>query len=64
MMPHPERVIRAVQNAWHPDDWGEEGPLSRASPRLHHNQQASTRNDIDSMREKKNTLFIGYLIRN
>ena len=29
MMPHPERVIRAVQNAWHPDDWGEEGPWLR-----------------------------------
>ena len=23
MMPHPERVFRAVQNSWHPDDWGE-----------------------------------------
>ena len=27
MMPHPERVIRTVQNSWHPDDWGEEAPL-------------------------------------
>jgi phosphoribosylformylglycinamidine synthase len=26
MMPHPERVIRAVQYSWHPDDWGEDGP--------------------------------------
>lgn len=26
MMPHPERVIRTVQNSWHPDDWGEEAP--------------------------------------
>ena len=23
MMPHPERVIRAVNNSWHPDDWTE-----------------------------------------
>ena len=29
MMPHPERVIRAVQNSWHPDDWGEEAPWLR-----------------------------------
>ncbi len=29
MMPHPERVVRAVQNSWHPDDWGEEGPWLR-----------------------------------
>ncbi len=29
MMPHPERVFRAVQNSWHPDDWGEEGPWLR-----------------------------------
>jgi phosphoribosylformylglycinamidine synthase len=25
MMPHPERVIRAVQNSWHPSDWQENG---------------------------------------
>ncbi|MFA7552978.1 MAG: phosphoribosylformylglycinamidine synthase [Spongiibacteraceae bacterium] len=25
MMPHPERVFRAVQNSWHPDDWHEDG---------------------------------------
>ncbi len=25
MMPHPERVFRAVQNSWHPDDWQEDG---------------------------------------
>ncbi|WJW76207.1 phosphoribosylformylglycinamidine synthase [Thiohalobacter sp. IOR34] len=29
MMPHPERVFRAVQHAWHPDDWGEDGPWMR-----------------------------------
>ncbi|MDJ0805474.1 MAG: phosphoribosylformylglycinamidine synthase [Gammaproteobacteria bacterium] len=29
MMPHPERVIRAVQNSWHPHDWEEEGPWLR-----------------------------------
>ena len=25
MMPHPERVFRAVQNSWHPADWQENG---------------------------------------
>lgn len=25
MMPHPERVFRAVQNSWHPSDWQENG---------------------------------------
>jgi phosphoribosylformylglycinamidine synthase len=29
MMPHPERVIRTVQNSWHPDGWGEDGPWLR-----------------------------------
>jgi len=29
MMPHPERVIRAVQNSWHPDEWDEDGPWMR-----------------------------------
>ncbi len=29
MMPHPERVIRSVQNSWHPDDWGEDAPWLR-----------------------------------
>ncbi|WP_296802603.1 phosphoribosylformylglycinamidine synthase [Thiolapillus sp.] len=29
MMPHPERVIRTVQNSWHPDDWGEDSPWMR-----------------------------------
>jgi phosphoribosylformylglycinamidine synthase len=29
MMPHPERVYRTVQNSWHPDEWGEEGPWMR-----------------------------------
>ncbi len=29
MMPHPERVFRAVQNSWHPDDWEQDGPWMR-----------------------------------
>ncbi len=29
MMPHPERVFRAVQHSWHPAEWGEEGPWLR-----------------------------------
>jgi phosphoribosylformylglycinamidine synthase len=29
VMPHPERVFRSVQNSWHPDDWGEDGPWMR-----------------------------------
>jgi phosphoribosylformylglycinamidine synthase len=29
MMPHPERVARTMQNSWHPDDWGDEGPWMR-----------------------------------
>ncbi len=29
MMPHPERVIRAVQNSWRPDDWEEDSPWMR-----------------------------------
>jgi len=29
MMPHPERCFRAVQNSWHPADWGEYGPWMR-----------------------------------
>jgi phosphoribosylformylglycinamidine synthase len=29
MMPHPERVFRSVQNPWHPDSWGEDGPWLR-----------------------------------
>jgi phosphoribosylformylglycinamidine synthase len=29
MMPHPERVIRSVQNSWHPPEWGEDGPWIR-----------------------------------
>jgi len=29
LMPHPERVFRAVQHSWHPDNWGEEGPWLR-----------------------------------
>ncbi|MDO8684740.1 MAG: phosphoribosylformylglycinamidine synthase subunit PurQ, partial [Armatimonadota bacterium] len=29
MMPHPERVFRAVANSWRPDEWGEDGPWMR-----------------------------------
>ncbi len=29
MMPHPERVFRTVQNSWHPQEWGEDGPWLR-----------------------------------
>jgi phosphoribosylformylglycinamidine synthase len=29
MMPHPERVIRAVTNSWRPDGWGEDAPWMR-----------------------------------
>ncbi len=29
MMPHPERVFRAVQHSWHPEEWGEDGPWMR-----------------------------------
>ena len=29
MMPHPERVFRTVQNSWHPEDCGEDGPWLR-----------------------------------
>ena len=29
MMPHPERVMRAVQHSWHPDDWIEDAPWRR-----------------------------------
>ncbi len=29
MMPHPERVFRAVQHSWHPEGWGEDGPWMR-----------------------------------
>ena len=29
MMPHPERVFRAVQHSWHPDEWSEAGPWLR-----------------------------------
>ena len=29
MMPHPERVFRAVQHSWRPDEWQEDGPWLR-----------------------------------
>ena len=29
MMPHPERVFRAVQNSWYPNDWQENGAWLR-----------------------------------
>jgi phosphoribosylformylglycinamidine synthase len=29
LMPHPEREFRTVQNSWHPENWGEDGPWLR-----------------------------------
>ncbi len=29
MMPHPERVFRAVQHSWYPDEWREDAPWMR-----------------------------------
>jgi phosphoribosylformylglycinamidine synthase len=29
MMPHPERVFRAVQHSWRPGHWNEDGPWMR-----------------------------------
>ena len=29
MMPHPERVMRAICNSWHPDSWREDSPWVR-----------------------------------
>jgi phosphoribosylformylglycinamidine synthase len=29
MMPHPERVFRALQNSWYPRDWNEDGAWLR-----------------------------------
>ncbi len=29
MMPHPERVFRAVQNSWRPEEWNEDAPWLR-----------------------------------
>ncbi len=29
MMPHPERVAATLQNSWHPDNWGDDGPWMR-----------------------------------
>lgn len=29
MMPHPERVARTIQNSWHPEAWGDDGPWMR-----------------------------------
>jgi phosphoribosylformylglycinamidine synthase len=29
LMPHPERVFRAVQNSWHPAEWRNDGPWLR-----------------------------------
>lgn len=29
MMPHPERVVRAVNNSWHPNEWQEDAPWLR-----------------------------------
>jgi len=29
LMPHPERVFRAAQNSWHPEQWRNDGPWLR-----------------------------------
>ena len=29
MMPHPERVVRTIQNSYHPDEWNERSPWIR-----------------------------------
>jgi len=29
MMPHPERIFRAVANSWRAEEWGEDGPTMR-----------------------------------
>jgi phosphoribosylformylglycinamidine synthase len=29
LMPHPERVFRAAQHSFRPDDWREDGPWMR-----------------------------------
>ena len=29
LMPHPERVFRAVANSWRPEEWNEDGPWMR-----------------------------------
>jgi phosphoribosylformylglycinamidine synthase len=29
VMPHPERVFRAIQHSWRPDHWGEDSPWMR-----------------------------------
>ena len=29
MMPHPERVFRAVSNSWYPENWSEDGAWMR-----------------------------------
>jgi phosphoribosylformylglycinamidine synthase len=29
MMPHPERVFRAVQHSWRPEGWNEDAPWMR-----------------------------------
>jgi phosphoribosylformylglycinamidine synthase len=29
LMPHPERVFRAVQHSWHPREWREDAPWMR-----------------------------------
>lgn len=29
MMPHPERVFRAVNNSWYPENWQEDGAWMR-----------------------------------
>jgi phosphoribosylformylglycinamidine synthase len=29
LMPHPERLFRALQYSWRPEGWGEDGPWLR-----------------------------------
>ncbi|KJE90222.1 phosphoribosylformylglycinamidine synthase [Capsaspora owczarzaki ATCC 30864] len=29
LMPHPERCLRTVNNSWHPENWGENGPWTQ-----------------------------------
>jgi phosphoribosylformylglycinamidine synthase len=36
MMPHPERVFRAVQHSWCPSDWTEHGPFMRLFDNARH----------------------------
>jgi phosphoribosylformylglycinamidine synthase len=35
LMPHPERLFRAVQHSWHPQDWEADGPWLRMFRNAH-----------------------------